>query len=77
MGDKCSKEFFEFHKKYKTKNHIRELEIDGRQITKQETIKARMTDFYISLYARDHTVENNKEARVQCMSSVLHMVTME
>lgn len=62
VGDKCSKEFFEFHKKYKTKNHIRELEVDGRQITKQETIKAIMTYFYISLYARDQIVEDNREA---------------
>lgn len=75
VGDRCSKEFFEFHKDPKRKSSITELMDGGRSLTAQKDLEEYILRYYKELYTNDPVVENNVEARNRCLLSVPTLVT--
>lgn len=53
VGDRCSKEFFEFHKDRKIKTQISKLLQDGRSLTSEEDINSYVYSFYKQLCTND------------------------
>lgn len=49
-GDRCTKEFFEFHKSYKSDNTISELVEGQHEYKTQEEIQNFITNYYRTLY---------------------------
>lgn len=59
-GDRCSKEFFEFHKGFKSNTFITEL-VDGqKEYNTQEAIQGYITEHYRALYLADPETELQK-----------------
>lgn len=74
IGDRCNKEFFEFHTGYKKPAPVRELINNGSSLTNHAEMQSYVDSFYINLYSRD-MVEANQEARQNCFTSVPRCVT--
>ncbi|KAG0631137.1 hypothetical protein M758_1G230300 [Ceratodon purpureus] len=53
VGDRCSREFFEFHKDRSKKTAITELMDGGRALRTEEEISAYLQRYYETLYTRD------------------------
>lgn len=62
-GDRCNKEFFEYHTGFRKPTAIKELH-DGTNIIKETAaLQAYADTFYKTLYTREATVEDNDSAR--------------
>ena len=70
IGDRCSKEFFEFHKYRKAKTIIFELMDSRRSLTDEANIINYIQSYYVSLYTNDIIFNNNLQAREKFLSSV-------
>jgi hypothetical protein len=70
VGDRCSKEFFEFHKGHRLCTIINELLHGGQTFIENDDIIKYVQSFYHHLYTQDLEVENNIQARQQCFRSV-------
>lgn len=74
-GDRCNKEFFEYHTGFLKPNPIKEL-YDGNNILREKRDRQAYADsFYTAQYTRDEEVEENNEARHECFRSVPEIVT--
>lgn len=77
VGDRCSKEFFEFHKEYGRKTIISKL-IDGtRSLRDPKEIERYVHGYFKELYKNDLEVESNIQRRAICLMSVPTVVTTE
>jgi hypothetical protein len=77
VGDKYSREFFEFHKEPRRKMDVTELVEGGRSLRTHADIEDYIQRYYVELYTNDPTVDNNTAARVQCLSSVPSIISNE
>lgn len=76
-GDRCTKEFFEYHTGFKRPSPIKELHDGDKILRTQEELQAYADNYYTNLYTRDEAVEENNEARHECFRSVPEFVTAE
>jgi hypothetical protein len=63
VGDRCSKESFEFHKGSHKKVNIIVLVEGGQSLYMPEEIKEYVQWYYTDLYTNDDIVENNSMTR--------------
>jgi hypothetical protein len=63
VGDRCSKEFFEFHKGHKLRIVINKLFHGEQTFIEKEDIAKDVQSFYHLLYIKDLKVKNNVQAR--------------
>lgn len=70
VGDRCSREFFEFHEGHRLCTIINELFHGGQTFIENDDIIKYVQSFYHHLYTQDLEVENNVQARQQCFRSV-------
>lgn len=77
VGDRCSKEFIEFHKPPSRKASISELVVDGRSLRSPSDIEQHIQQFYSELYTNDPAVDANETDRAQCLRSVPQRITEE
>ena len=75
VGDRCTKELFVFHEGPRRPINITELTDGDRVISTQSELKSHILEFYTTLYTRDNVVEENKEARTDCLQFVQRNVT--
>ena len=75
VGDRCTKEFFEFHEGPRNPVSISMLMDGNRSLTTQAEIEKHILDFYIQLYRKDDQVEDNEAARTDCFQYVNRTVT--
>lgn len=74
-GDRCNKEFFKYHTRFRRPSPIKELH-GGNQILRDQTDLQEYADiFYTNLYTRDNRVEENYESRHECFKSVPELIT--
>ena len=75
VGDRCTKEFFEFYEGIKQPSNIPQL-IDGNNtITTQAELESHILQFYQNLYTRDEQVEGATDARADCFQHIQQLVT--
>lgn len=67
VGDRCTKEFFEFHEGPRHAINISKLQDGNRTLTTQAQLEAYILDFYQQLYTRDEQVEEAIAAREDCL----------
>lgn len=77
VGDRCTKEFFEFHEGNRSPISIPMLMDGNRSLTTQAELETHILEFYTQLYRRDDQVEENEEARADCFQYVRRTVTEE
>ena len=77
VGDKCSKEFFEFTSQGKSRIHIAELHHEGRSATSQPEIRNLLIGYYQKLYTKDTRIDRNQSTLDQCLQSIPKVVTNE
>ena len=77
VGDRCTKEFFEFHEGPRKPMVITELMDENRVIDTQKELEEHILTFYNTLYTRDEQVEVNMATRADCLQYVLRKVTEE
>ena len=78
VGDRCTKEFFEFHEGQRKPISISQLRGEGdRLITAQSELETHILSFYEQLYTRDDTVEEDAAAREECFRTLKQTVTEE
>lgn len=77
VGDRCSKDFFDFHKDFSRKTMISELVDGARSIRDPKAIEEYVQNFFKELYRNDLEVERNIDGRLQCLGSVPCIVTEE
>lgn len=77
VGDRCTKEFFEFHEGPRRPMVITELMDGDRVIDTQKELESHILAFYSLLYTRDDQVEEDMEARADCLQYVQRKVTDE
>jgi hypothetical protein len=75
MGDKCTKEFFEFHKQIKPKTKIKEILDGGKSLRTLEEISSFIHQYYKQLYKKDPVCETNLQVRVNNLRNVPRVVT--
>ncbi|KAG0623633.1 hypothetical protein M758_3G189600 [Ceratodon purpureus] len=75
VGDRCSKEFFEFHKEHKNKSSISHLQDGDRLLTEEKDIFAYIHGYYKDLYSNDSAVEANLAGRARCLQSVPRLIS--
>lgn len=72
-GDRCTKEFFEFHKGLRAM-----LLVEGQnEYTTQEAIQGYITEYYRTIYRADQETEVATDLRKECLKSVPRVVTEE
>ena len=77
VGDRCTKEFFEYHEGLKRPTPITQM-LEGETIlSTQGELEQHILSFYEKLYSRDEQVENNTEAREDCFRYIKQTVTEE
>ena len=78
VGDRCTKEFFEFHEGTRQSITITHL-IDehNNTLTTQPELEAHILAFYQQLYTRDDQVEAATGAREDCLHHLQQLVTAE
>jgi hypothetical protein len=69
--------FFEFHKGHRPRTIIKELLHERQAFLEEMDISQCVQFFPQNLYTRDVVVENNIQARCQCLKSVPSMVTKQ
>ena len=78
VGDRCTKEFFEFHEGHRKPISISQLRGEGDHlITTQAELETHILSFYEQLYTRDEQVEANEEVREECFRTLQPTVTEE
>lgn len=77
VGDRCTKEFFEFHEDPRQPISITQLQDGERLLTTQAELEAHILAFYEQLYKRDDQVETVEEARADCLQFLSSPVTEE
>lgn len=77
VGNRCMKEFFEYHAGSRKPTDITQLKEGDRIISSQADIEKHILTFYEELYTRDETVEHNEEARIDCFQYLRQTVTEE
>lgn len=77
VGDRCSKEFFEFHTARSRQSSINELVEDGKVHRSAQDIEDYIQRYYTALYSNDRRVEENTAARRECLACVPAKVTAE
>ena len=78
VGDRCTKEFFEFHEGHRKPISISQLRGEGdRFITTQAELESHILTFYEQLYTRDDIVEADEAAREECFRTLQQTVTEE
>ena len=75
VGDRCTKEFFEFHEGSRQAITITQLQDGERILTTQAELENHILRFYEQLYTRDDQVEEAKEAREDCLQHITSPVT--
>lgn len=65
-GDTCSKAFIDFNRIDKKKTLLKELEVDGRTISKHEDLSHYITQFYAKLYTFQLHSSGSAEAQKKC-----------
>ena len=78
VGDRCTKEFFEFHEGSRqpiTITHL--IDETNTTLTSQAELEAHILSFYQQLYTRDEQVEEAVGAREDCLQYVQQLVTEE
>lgn len=75
VGDRCSKEFFEFHTASSRQSSINELVEDGKVHRSAHDIEDYIQRYYTALYSGDQQVDQNVEARTECLACVPSRVT--
>lgn len=76
-GDKCTKEFFEFHKGCRSNTFISELVEGQSEYVTQEAIWSFITEYYKVLYLAHQETKVAKELQKECLKSVPRVVTKE
>lgn len=77
VGDRCTKEFFEYNAGHKRPTPITQM-LDGeRLLTTSQEIEQHVLAFYEQLYSRDEQVEENETAREDCFRFIARTVTEE
>ena len=77
VGDRCTKEFFEYHAGSWKPTNINQLLEGDRLISTQSDLEEHILTFYEQLYKKDDEVENNTEAREECYRYLKSTVTDE
>ena len=77
VGDRCTKEFFEFHDGPRKPIAITQLKEGDNLISTQAELESHVLSFYEQLYKRDDTVEANEAAREECFRTLKPTVTEE
>lgn len=78
VGDRCTKEFFEFHEGNRQSITITHLiDENNNTLTSQSDLEAHILSFYKQLYTRDDQVEEATEAREDCLQYVQALITEE
>ena len=75
VGDRCSKDFFEFHKSPSRKSDITELVDNGRVLHDTKEIGSFVHNFYHQLYRCDPEVEANTAGREECLRPVRRVIS--
>ena len=75
VGDRCTKEFFEFHEGARSPISITMLMDGHRSLTTQAELETHILEFYTQLYTRDEQVESNEDARTDCFQYLNKTVT--
>jgi hypothetical protein len=77
VGDRCSREFFEFHEGHRLCTIINELLHGGQTFIENDDIVKYVQSFYHHLYIQDLEVKNNVQAKQQCFKSVPIVIIKE
>ena len=77
VGDRCTKEFFEYHAGSRKQTNITQMKEGDHIISSQHEIEAHILAFYENLYTKDKQVESNDTARADCFQHTRHTVTEE
>lgn len=77
VGDRCTKEFFEFHEGARQAVRITHLMDGERTLSTQADLEAHILAFYKQLYTRDEQVEGAANAREDCLQYIHQPVTAE
>ncbi len=76
-GDICSKRFFDFHHIGRKRTLLKELKIEGGEITGQEDLAHYVRFFYTHLYTSEANAPDTSEAREVCWASTPTQVSNE
>jgi len=68
-GDTCSKLFFDFHRIGRKRTPLKELKIEGGDITGQEDLAHYVRSFYAHLYTSEANTSGTSEAWEACWDS--------
>lgn len=77
VGDRCTREFFEYHAGTRKPTIITQMQEGERTISTQTELEAHILSFYENLYTRDEQVENNDAARIDCFQYIRQTVMDE
>ena len=75
IGDRCTKEFFEFHEDARQAINITQLKDGDKTLTTQPELEAHILAFYRQIYTRDEQVEIAARAREDCLQYLTQQVT--
>ena len=75
VGDRCTKEFFDFHERTRQATSITYLKDGERTLNTQEELEEHILSFYKQLYTRDDQVEEAAAAREDCLQYLNQSVT--
>jgi exonuclease III len=75
VGDRCTKEFFDFHEGARQAVNITYLKDGDRTLNTQMELETHILAFYQQLYTRDDQVEEAEEAREDCLQYLSQPVT--
>ena len=77
VGDRCTKEFFEHHMGTRRPITINQMQDGDNLLTSQSDLQEHILKFYEKLYTRDEEVEDNLNAREDCLRFLQPTVTDE
>ena len=77
VGDRCTKEFFEFHEGPRQAMSITRLTDGVQTFTTQSELESHILAFYKQLYTRDNQVEEAAYIREACLQLISQPVTSE
>lgn len=77
MGDKCTKEFFEYHAGQRKTTNITYMKDGDRLISTQPYLEEHILAFYEKLYTMDEQVEKNTEIGEECFRYLKQTVMEE
>jgi hypothetical protein len=77
VGDRCSKDFSNYHKQHKLHTHIFELMEGKRTLSSSNNIHEYIFRYYKTFYSKGKRVKANQHQRTQCFSNVHPSITKE